>query len=50
MQHGHVRVGPSIVKDPAFIVTREVEDYVTWSTKFKNKIDEYNGEKDDYVD
>lgn len=50
VEHGHVRVGPKVVRDPAFIVTRDVEDHVTWTDKFKNKISEYNGEKDDYED
>lgn len=50
VQHGHVRVGPQVVKDPAFLVTRNHEDFLTWTETFKKKIDEYNNERDDYVD
>lgn len=50
VQHGHVRVGPHVVKDPAFLMTRNHEDFLTWTDNFKRKIDEYNNERDDYVD
>lgn len=50
VKHGHVKVGPNVVRDPAFIVTRDCEDYVSWSSKMRQKIDEYNGERDDYQD
>lgn len=50
VEHGHIRVGPNIVRDPAFVVTRHHEDFITWSDKFKGKIDEYNEARDDYVD
>lgn len=29
VEQGHVRVGPDTVTDPAFHVTRDLEDYVT---------------------
>lgn len=48
--HGHVRVGPHIVKDPAFLVTRSQQDFVTWTQSFKKKIEEYNNQVDDYED
>lgn len=48
--HGHVRVGPHIVKDPAFVVTKNQEDFLTWTESFKKKIQEYNNEVDDYED
>lgn len=48
--HGHVRVGPHIVKDPAFLVTKSQEDFLTWTESFKKKIQEYNNEVDDYED
>lgn len=48
VQHGHVRVGPHVVKDPAFVVTRNHEDFLTWTDAFKRKIDEYNNERDDF--
>lgn len=50
VQHGHVRVGPNVVRDPAFIVTRDGEDYVSWTSKMREKIDEYNDQRDDYAD
>ncbi|KAH1084296.1 hypothetical protein J1N35_024057 [Gossypium stocksii] len=27
---GHVRVRPETVTDPAFLVTRNMEDFITW--------------------
>ena len=50
VRHGHVRVGPHIVRDPAFLVTRDQEDFLTWTESFKKKIQEYNNEVDDYED
>lgn len=50
IEHGHVKIGPQIVRDPAAFVTLDQEDYITWDNKFKRKIDEYRGEQDDYVD
>lgn len=50
VQHGHVRVGPNIVRDPAFLVTRNHEDFISWTDKIRKKIDEYNDERDDYED
>lgn len=45
IEQGHVRVGPELIKDPAFLVTRTLEDFVTWvdSSKIKKHIEEYNG-------
>lgn len=50
IEHGHVRIGPQIVRDPAAFITLDQEDYITWDDKFKRKIDEYQGEQDDYMD
>lgn len=50
VEHGHVRVGPQTIRDPAAFISLEQEDYITWDDKFKRKIDEYRGEQDDYVD
>lgn len=30
VEQGHIRVGPQTITDPAFLVTRAMEDYVTW--------------------
>ena len=46
IEQGHVRVGPTPVTDPALLVTRNMEDFVTWvdgSTR-KRTIMRYNDE------
>lgn len=50
IEQGHVRVGPNVVSDPAFLVTRTFEDYVTWvdSSKIKRTIMKYNDKLDDF--
>lgn len=50
IEQGHVRVGPETVTDPAFHVTRSMEDWVTWndSSKIKRKVAKYNDALDDY--
>lgn len=50
VEHGHVRVGPEVVKDPAFLITRTMEDFVTWvdSSKIRQHVLEYNDMRDDY--
>jgi hypothetical protein len=50
VEQGHVRVGPNTVTDPAFHVTRGMEDFVTWAdtSKIKAKIMRYNDALDDY--
>lgn len=50
IQQAHVRVGPQVVMDPAFLVTRNVEDFVTWShsSAIKKHVMEYNELRDDY--
>jgi U3 small nucleolar ribonucleoprotein protein IMP3 len=44
IEQGHVRVGPETISDPAFLVTRSMEDAVTWvdSSSIKRKILKYN--------
>ena len=39
-----------MVTDPAYLVTRNMEDYVTWvdSSKIKRKIMRYRDQLDDY--
>ena len=41
---GHVRIGPETVTDPAFLVTRNMEDFVTWvdTSKIKRKVQKFN--------
>uniref|UniRef100_A0A4W3H015 U3 small nucleolar ribonucleoprotein protein IMP3 n=1 Tax=Callorhinchus milii TaxID=7868 RepID=A0A4W3H015_CALMI len=50
IEQGHIRIGPDVVMDPAFLVTRNMEDFVTWvdSSKIKKHIMEYNEERDDF--
>lgn len=51
VEQGHVRVGPRTVRDPAYLVTRSLEDYVTWNdgSKIKRTIMKYNDRLDDYT-
>lgn len=50
IQQGHVRVGPQVVKDPAFIVARNLEDFVTWvdTSAIRRHVMEYNEMRDDF--
>lgn len=50
VEQGHVRVGPEPVCDPAFLVTRAAEDFVTWAdtSKIRRKVAAYNDKVDDY--
>ena len=50
IEQGHIRVGPETVTDPAFLVTRAMEDFVTWSdsSKVKRTIMRYNDKLDDF--
>jgi U3 small nucleolar ribonucleoprotein protein IMP3 len=50
VEQGHVRVGPNIVTDPAFHVTRGMEDFTTWTdtSRIKRKVMKYNDALDDY--
>jgi U3 small nucleolar ribonucleoprotein protein IMP3 len=49
VEHGHVRVGPQVITDPAFLVTRSMEDFVTWvDGTIKRKIMKYHDKLDDF--
>ncbi|EKM59535.1 uncharacterized protein PHACADRAFT_81995 [Phanerochaete carnosa HHB-10118-sp] len=50
IEQGHVRAGPDTITDPAFLVTRHMEDFVTWvdTSKLKRTIMRYNDELDDF--
>lgn len=50
IEQGHIRVGPQTVTDPAFLVSRTLEDYITWvdSSKIKQKILLFNDKLDDF--
>ena len=50
IEQGHVRVGPEVIMDPAFLVTRNMEDFVTWTdtSKIRKHVMEYSDLRDDY--
>ncbi|XP_063700613.1 U3 small nucleolar ribonucleoprotein protein IMP3 [Culicoides brevitarsis] len=50
VEQGHVRVGADVVKDPAFLISRTLEDFVTWvdSSKIRKHVLEYNDMRDDF--
>ncbi len=50
VEQGQVRVGPHVVTDPAFLVTKSMEDYVTWvdTSKVRRTVQKYNDKLDDF--
>ena len=44
-------MGPDTVTDKAFLVTRNMEDFVTWvdTSKIKRKVLKYSDKLDDYL-
>ena len=50
IQEGHVRVGPDVVTDPGLVVSRRMEDYVTWvsGSKYKRRVMKYHDKLDDF--
>lgn len=50
IEQGHVRVGTETVTDPAYLVTRTTEDFVTWSvgSRIKKNIMKYRDQLDDF--
>lgn len=50
IEQGHIRIGTDIIKDPAFLVTRSHEDFITWSksSSIRRKVMDYNDERDDF--
>ncbi|PYH85464.1 U3 small nucleolar ribonucleo protein subunit [Aspergillus uvarum CBS 121591] len=50
IEQGHVRVGTEVVTDPAYLITRNMEDFVTWvdSSKIKRTIMTYKNKMDDF--
>lgn len=51
IEQGHIRVGPQVITDPAFMVTRSMEDFVTWvdTSKIRATIEKYHDKLDDYT-
>ena len=50
VEQGHVRVGTETITDPAYLVTRSMEDFVTWTvgSKVKRNIMKYRDKLDDF--
>lgn len=50
VETGNLRIGPNVVTDPAFLVTRTNEDFVTWAddSKIRRHIAKYNDQVDDF--
>mmetsp|Transcript_10372 Transcript_10372/g.31895 ORF Transcript_10372/g.31895 Transcript_10372/m.31895 type:complete len:183 (-) Transcript_10372:22-570(-) len=50
VEAGDVRVGPNVVADPAYLVTRALEDFVTWAgdAAQRRQIAKYNDKLDDF--
>ena len=50
VEQGHIRVGPNLVTDPAYLVSRNMEDFITWAdgSKIKRHVMQYNDELDDF--
>ncbi|GHP11950.1 hypothetical protein PPROV_001067700 [Pycnococcus provasolii] len=49
IEQGHVRIGPTVVSEPAYHVSRNEEDFVTWrdDSKIRRKVAKYNDRLDD---
>lgn len=50
IEQGHVRVGTDAITDPAYLVTRNMEDFVTWvdGSKIRRNILKYREKLDDF--
>jgi U3 small nucleolar ribonucleoprotein protein IMP3 len=50
IEQGHVRVGTVTTTDPAYLVTRGMEDFVTWTvgSKIKRNIIKFRNQLDDF--
>ena len=50
VQHGHVRLGTRIINDTSILISKAMEEFVTWSdtSKIKRQIEEFNDKRDDY--
>jgi U3 small nucleolar ribonucleoprotein protein IMP3 len=50
IEQGHVRVGSTTISDPAYLVSRNIEDHITWShgSKISTNILRYHNQLDDF--
>ena len=51
IEQGHVKVGVETVTDPAFHVSRSMEDNITWvkGSKIAQKVQDYRQQRDDFT-
>lgn len=50
IQQGHVMVGKDVIRDPDYLVSRNMEDHINWDdkSKIKRKVQQFKEEADDY--
>ncbi|KAF9589358.1 hypothetical protein IFM89_022967 [Coptis chinensis] len=50
IEEGHIRVSRHTITDPAFLVTRNLEDFIAWeiSSEINKTVQEYHEKLDDY--
>ncbi|KAK3581452.1 hypothetical protein CHS0354_031776 [Potamilus streckersoni] len=50
IEQGHIRVGPEVITDPAFLVTRQMADFITWTdtSAIRKQVLDYNEMRDDF--
>ncbi|KAI9675143.1 MAG: Small subunit (SSU) processome component [Trizodia sp. TS-e1964] len=50
VEQGHVRIGPDVVTEPGVLVSRNMEDFVTWvdSSKIRKNVLRYREQLDDF--
>ena len=51
IEQGHVKVGVDTVTDPAFHVTRNMEDHITWirGSTIAKTVSDYRQQRDDFT-
>ena len=50
IEQGQIQLGTDVIYDPSLMVTRSMEDHISWvkGSKIQRKIDTYNDKIDDY--
>jgi U3 small nucleolar ribonucleoprotein protein IMP3 len=50
IEQGHVRVGTDVVTDPAYLISRGQEDFITWTegSKIQRQVASYRDKLDDF--
>lgn len=51
IEGGNIRIGPNTITDGAYIVTRSMEDWITWvdGSKIQRTVQKYNDVLDDFT-